>query len=583
METAWLQFQLTTGGGALPVSGASVTVTDPESGEYRVLVSDASGQTGLLPLPAPDAALSLMPNPPERPYALYNASVRAAGYLPVEIEGIQLFGGMTSIEPVELEPAPAVRGQAEEVYRIPENALEEEEPRMPESVPEEVPPGRPPRILQEVIIPSEITVHLGRPNDSSARNVTVPFPEYIKNVASSEIYPTWPEAALRANILAQISFALNRVFTEWYRSRGYAFDITNSTAYDQAYVHGRNLFDSVSKITDEIFNNYLRRQGAQNPLFAEYCNGTTVTCAGLSQWGTVPLAQAGYSPIEILRRYYGSDVEIASTDRIEAIPSSYPGTPLKVGSSGTAVEILHTQLARIRKNYPAVPAPPPGNVYTEATAASVRAFQKIFQLTQDGVVGPATWNKISYLYAAVMRLAELDSENIPLPSEPPDTLLSEGSRGETVRLLQYFLRVISVYYDSVPAVAIDGIFGPRTREAVVAFQKTFQLQPDGIVGPATWRTLYDVFLGVANAAGLVVAYPGNYLREGSRGENVRLMQEYLRALHSEYDLPLIEADGIFGPRTRAAVVAFQQIAGIAADGIIGPDTWERIVAARLLL
>ena len=310
-----------------------------------------------------------------------------------------------------------------------------------------------------------------------------------------------------------------------------------------------------------------------------------MTCAGLSQWGTVPLAENGYSPLAILHRYYGSDIEIASTGRIEAVTDSYPGTPLRVGSRGNSVRTIHQQLARIRRNYPTISAPPSGDTYTEATASSVRIFQKVFNLTQDGVIGPATWNKISYVYTAVMRLAELDGESIPLPlpSSPPSTVLSEGSKGETVRLLQYFLRVVSVYYDAIPSVEIDGIFDPETHTAVLAFQKAFQLAQDGIVGADTWAMLYDVFLGVANTDGLVIAYPGSYLREGSKGENVRLMQEYLHALHREYNVPSIAADGIFGPKTRAAVSAFQKISGIAVDGIIGPDTWERIVAARLLL
>ena len=442
-----------------------------------------------------------------------------------------------------------------------------------------------PRAAAQVYVPEYITVHLGAPNDTSARNVTVSFRDYIKNVASSEIYPTWPEAALRANILAQITFAQNRIFTEWYPSQGYNFNITNNTAYDQYFVYGRNIFTNISRLVDELFDQYIRRRGAVNPIFAQYCNGTTVTCAGLSQWGTVSLANNGYTPLGILRYYYGDDIVIDTATVQRRITSSYPGSPLTIGSRGEDVRTIRTWLNRIRRNYPAIPAisTTGGDTYNAEMQRSVQAFQRIFNLTPDGIVGPTTWNKIAYIYVAVMRLAELDGEDIPLPTDRPSGTLRRGSSGETVRLAQYFLRVIALYDDEIPPIAIDGTFGPATENAVRTFQKMQGLTVDGIIGPATWNALYERFLGINQTTGLAVTYPGTPLRSGSRGDNVRVVQEYLNTLARAYPLPRVTVDGIYGPATENAVQAFQRLFGLTADGIVGPRTWERLVGARLLL
>ena len=442
-----------------------------------------------------------------------------------------------------------------------------------------------PRAASQVYVPEYITVHLGAPNDTSARNVTVSFRDYIKNVASSEIYPTWPEAALRANILAQITFAQNRIFTEWYPSRGYNFNITNNTAYDQYFVYGRNIFTNISRLVDELFDQYIRRRGAVNPIFAQYCNGTTVTCGGLSQWGTVALANNGYTPLGILRYYYGDDIVIDTATVQRRITSSYPGAPLTVGSRGEDVRTIRTWLNRIRRNYPAIPAisTTSGDTYNAEMQRSVWAFQRIFNLTPDGIVGPTTWNKIAYIYVAVMRLAELGGEDIPLPAERPSGILRRGSSGETVRLAQYFLRVIALYDDEIPPITIDGSFGPATENAVRAFQKMQGLTVDGIIGPATWNALYERFLGITQTTGLAVTYPGTPLRSGSRGDNVRVVQEYLNTLARAYPLPRVAVDGIYGPATENAVQAFQRLFGLTADGIVGPRTWERLVGTRLLL
>lgn len=348
-------------------------------------------------------------------------------------------------------------------------------------------------------VPQNITVHLGSPS-SNAANVTVPFSDYVKNVASSEIYPTWDESALRANILAIVSFALNRVYTEYYRSRGYDFEITSSTAYDQAFVNGRSYFENVSRLVDELFNDYLRRPNFVEPLAAKFCNGTTVTCEGLSQWGSQNLAQQGYTFDRILRSYYG-DVEIVRNAPIRGITTSYPGTPLRRGSTGPNVVVIQTALNRISQNYPAIPKIPSADgIFGSRTEAAVTAFQRIFGLTADGIVGPGTWYEIVRLYTAVTRLSELRSQGQQFYNinwSPPGAL-TVGDSGEKVRLLQYMLSVLSAHISSIPPLNIDGIYGPATRAAVLAAQRRFGLPETGTVGAQTWDEIYDQYAGIEN-------------------------------------------------------------------------------------
>ena len=354
------------------------------------------------------------------------------------------------------------------------------------------------RVLRQVVIPDPITVHLGAP-DAYAANVQVPFLEYIKNAVGSEIYPTWPEAALKANIYAVMTFALNRVYTEWYRSKGYDFDITNNTAYDQYYVPGRPIYDSISKAVDELYGEYVRRQGQYAPYFTAFCNGSTVTCPGLSQWGTVSLAEQGYTSMQILRYYYPNDIGIAKTNIVTNALASYPGTALRQGSSGLDVQTVQAWLNRIRRNYPAIPAiTDPTGTFGESTKAAVTEFQRDFDLTPDGIVGKTTWYKLSGVYTAVARLAELDSEgtSLGIGTVPPGSVLRQGSAGQDVVTLQYLLDVISRYDPSVPAPVQDGVFGGGTKQAVIAFQRRKGLTPDGIVGARTWQALYDTYLGI---------------------------------------------------------------------------------------
>jgi peptidoglycan hydrolase-like protein with peptidoglycan-binding domain len=348
-------------------------------------------------------------------------------------------------------------------------------------------------------VPQNITVHLGPPS-SNAANVTVSFQDYVKNVASSEIYPTWEESALRANILAIVSFALNRVYTEFYRSRGYDFDITSSTAYDQYFVNGRSYFENVSELVDELFNDYLRRPGFVEPLAAKFCNGTTVTCEGLSQWGSQNLAQQGLNTTQILRNYYGN-VETVLNAPIRGITSSYPGAPLRQGSSGPNVVVIQVALNRIAQDYPAIPKiAVVDGIFGPRTEATVRAFQEIFGLSPDGIVGPATWYQIVRLYTAVTDLAELRSEGqrfYAINWNPPNAL-RVGSSGEQVSFLQYMLAIMAEFIPEIPPIAVDGIYGTATRAAVLAAQRRFRLPETGIVDAETWNEIYDQYSGIEN-------------------------------------------------------------------------------------
>ncbi len=434
-------------------------------------------------------------------------------------------------------------------------------------------------------IPSTITVHLGSP-DSSAENVTVSFADYIKNVASSEIYPTWPDNAIRANIYAEISYALNRIYTEWYRSRGYNFDITNSTAYDQSFVKNRDIFENISQIVDEIFNDYLKRQGNLEPLFAAFCDGREVICDGLSQWGSVDLANQGYTPYDILTYYYGDDIEIVRNAPIQNIRETYPGTPLRLGSSGQAVQVIQTQLNRISRDYPSIPKIPSNDgVFGAETENAVREFQEIFNLTVDGIIGKATWYRIKYIYVAVSNLAELNSEGILLADIPKQFAgdIRLGNQGDPVRVLQYYLALIAAYNNAIPAPAIDGIFGSGTLAAVNSFQTEYGLTQTGVVDETTWNKLLDVYLGIIESnppdfqVSEPIPYPGTPIRVGSSGDSVRVLQERLSYI-SQFltNVPNVEVTGTFGQQTLNSVNAFAEEKGVVPRGFVGPVLWDLI-------
>ncbi len=432
-------------------------------------------------------------------------------------------------------------------------------------------------------IPETITVHLGTP-DSSAPNVTVDFASYIKNVASSEIFPTWPESALRANIYAITSFALNRIYTEWYRARGYDFDITATTQYDQKFINGREYFQNISYLVDELFNDYVSRQGAVEPLFTAFCNGTTVTCSGLSQWGTVTLANQGLTPYEILQYYYGDDIDIVKNAPVKTAMPSYPGIELKLGLAGNDVRTLQIYLNRISGNYPAIPKIPAADgIFDAATEAAVTKFQEVFGLDPNGVVDSATWYRIAYIYTSVKRIAELDSEGVRY--EEIENKYTEdlkiGMQSIEVSMLQYYLAVIGAYYEAVQPVEITGYFGENTERSVKSFQRVFGLPQTGEVDRATRNDLYRAYQGIVESVPpkytAVALYPGTVLREGDSGESVRIIQEYLTLINRTYpNIPAVNNTGYFGPVTKRSVIEFQKQFGINPSGLIGAVTWDKI-------
>ena len=433
----------------------------------------------------------------------------------------------------------------------------------------------------EMFIPETITVHLGLP-DSDAANVTIPYIRYLENVASSEIYPTWPESALRANIYAINTYALNRIYTEWYRSRGYPFDITSTTQYDQAFVYGRETFENISQLAGELVRSYVRRQGTVEPMFTAFCDGSRTTCAGLSQWGTVGLANQGLVPYEILQYYYGNDIDIVRAPEIRAATPSYPGIPQENGMVGNDVQTIQIQLNRISQNFPAIPKVATDGIYDSRTADAVRVFQEVFSLDPSGIVNEATWYRLSYIYTSVKRLAELQSEGLSfeeIQRNFPD-VLREGDYGNAVRSFQYYLAVVAAYYNSVIPIRISGEYNAETAASVRSFQQTYGLPQTGIADRRTWNDLYRAYRGILDSqppTDCARLYPNEVLREGVRSENVRILQQYLTFI-AQYDnnIQPVSDTGYFGPLTKAAVQAFQREYGLTANGQVGAVTWDAV-------
>ncbi len=434
-------------------------------------------------------------------------------------------------------------------------------------------------------IPEFITVHLGPP-DSDAPNVTVPFADYIANVASSEIYPTWPENSIRANIYAQTSFALNRIYTEYYRTRGYDFDITNSITIDQSFVNGRDIFENVNSLARELFTSYISRQGFVEPLYAQYCDGVELQCNGLSQWGTVELAEQGYTPYEILTYYYGDNIDIINDAPVRGQTATLPSYPLQNGSTGDDVRTLQIRLNRISDNFSAIPKiNPPFGIFSFDTEEAVKEFQRAFSLTPDGIVGAKTWYTIQQIYNSVKRLNDLNSEGLSISevTQQFPGVLEQGNNNAGVSALQYYLTYLSDFYTTIPRLAIDGIFGQTTADAVRAAQRTFGLTPDGVVGEETWRAIYNAYIGIVSTIprqyteGNTVPFPGVFLRLGVEDDSVRLLQEYLNYI-SRYipEIPAVNPTGYFGNRTQDAVIAFQNYYGVNPSGIVGPVVWGGI-------
>ena len=437
-------------------------------------------------------------------------------------------------------------------------------------------------------IPENIVIHLGPP-DSDAMNVTENFADYIKNVASSEIYPTWPREAIIANVLAEISVALNRVYTEYYRSSGYDFDITSSIAQDQSYVYQRNIFTNVSEIVDEIFNSYLKRPEFIEPLYATFCDGIEGTCNGLSQWGSVDLANQGLTAFEILKRYYGENLELVENVEVSNVNGSAPPVALREGDTGRDVELIQRKLNRISVNYPGIPKIyPTDGFFDSSTTEAVKKFQEVFDLTPDGIVGKSTWYRIQFIYNAVKRLASLNSEGLRLNdiSTKFPSVLKLGDSSSGVLTVQYYLAYISTYIPSVLDTAIDGTFGEETRNSVLSFQKAYGLEETGVVNRAVWDEIENVYYSLLRvmpyefSAGDPLPFPGRVLRVGIEGNDVRALQEYLNFIANSYpEIPKISVDGVYGQSTAAAVSAFVNLFGLPGNPErVSAQDWNAIVS-----
>lgn len=409
-EIGRLLVSVTSSVGFIPIKNATVKIyaerqsTDQERVLVETLNTNESGQTDRVDLPTPPRSLSQEPSE-IRPYAEYDMEISAEGYEPVSITGSEVMSDELAVQNVEMNPIEEPNLVQSDIL-IPDHTLYGEyEAKIPEEEIKEVNESGE-IVLSRVVIPEYVVVHDGRPEDRSAKNYYVRYKDYIKNVASSEIYSTWPEQAIYANVLCIMSFTLNRVYTEFYRGKGYDFTITSNTAFDQKWIYGRNIYENISYVVDSIFNNYLSRPGVTQPIFTSYCDGNRVTCKGLSQWGSKYLADQGYSAIEIIRYYYGNDMFINSTNYISGIPSSYPGYDLTVGSRGAKVLQMQQQLNRIAQNYPAIPKIAADGIFGVNTKRAVQTFQGIFLLPQSGIVDYPTWYQISNVYVAVTRIAE---------------------------------------------------------------------------------------------------------------------------------------------------------------------------------
>ena len=437
------------------------------------------------------------------------------------------------------------------------------------------------------VVPTEITVHIGSPEEAG-KTITVPFPEYIKNVASNEIYPSWPADAIKANILAQISFALNRVYNEWYPSQGYNFDITSSPAYDQTFKEDSQFFENISQIVDDIFNNYIVKGDQVQPLFAAYCDGINTTCDGLSQWGSVELARQGLSPTEILKRYYGNDIRIIYNAPVSPNIPSYPGFPFRLGSAGNYVRQLKVQLNRISNNYPAIPKIEEENIFfTTDMEESVKAFQEIFDLPVTGTVDKATWYEVKYLYNAVKKVANLASEGISIEEVEFSygETLQLGETGPYIRPLNYLLNFLSYFNQDIPKLNLSGEeFTENTKEMVIAFQTSNNIEANGIVDKNTWNALvtdYNQTKGLIPEEYLYYEdklYPGIFLSLGMTGDDILNLQNFLYIIcEKTHQIPGVRVNGTFDELTEESIKAIQKRYNLPENGVVGPATWQKII------
>lgn len=436
------------------------------------------------------------------------------------------------------------------------------------------------------VVPETITVHLGEPDEAS-KNITIPFVDYIKNVASSEIYPTWPTDAIKANILAIISFTLNRIYNEWYRSKGYNFDITSSPKYDQAYTEDREIYENVGTIVKDIFNNYVVKEGQVQPYFTKYCDGKNTMCDGLSQWGTVALANENKDPLEIIQYYYGDDAYIKYNVPVGDTTMGYPGYINKQGSAGNPVRAIQRDLNRIRLNYPAIPAITDTlGVYNKETEDAVKVFQEIFVLPVTGEVDKATWYKIKYVYNSVKRLADLYSEGI---SQEEANFIYEdeleyGDTGIQVQFVHYYLDAVSYVDADIPHLKTNSVYDNNTRTMVMAFQKKYNLPVTGKFNYLDWKTLEEVYNKILNdfpseyMEYVQELYPNYFLSKGVTGEDVKRYQRFLLEIcRKTGNIPGVRVNGVFDKLTEDSVKKLQTDYGFEVNGIVGPLLWRKTI------
>ncbi len=600
MSTGSLKIQTSIVGGAVPLENVSYAIKNKNGEILHSGLTGENGESEVYSLETIQKFFSQNPNVRSQPYALYDVMLRKPGFRNVNKIDLQIFDGILTNLVINMQPLVSGEDDTGEDFVTPPQTVSLPTTSLGQVgtniVVGELRDGTSPIILPSVVVPDYITVHLGTPSNTSAIDLRVKFIDYVKNVACSEIYPTWPQNSLITNINVIVTFALNRIYTEWYRARGFAYDITSSTTVDMAYVVNREIFQNVAELVDTFFNVYAYRQGFRNPYFTEFCNGTTATCNGLSQWGTVTDANNGLTPLQILRKYYPDDIDLTVAPS-GVVQGSYPGVPLRLGSTGFSVSRIQQLLNRIRGNYPLIPAiSVVDGVFNEETENAVKVFQKTFNLTNDGIVGISTWNKISQIFSAVTGLSELngEGERIGLSPTPPTVVVKEGSRGADVTQLQFILDYIAQAYPDIDPPVIDSRFGESTKIAVESFQRRFGLTVDGIVGPTTWQKLYQVFKAVEDSIPSSVVppiipdvpdttppattWPGEFFKLGSRGEDVRTIQSMLNNARKTYSaIPAVDEDGIFGPRTEEAVKVFQLFDGLDTDGIVGPKTWDALV------
>lgn len=436
------------------------------------------------------------------------------------------------------------------------------------------------------VVPNNITVHLGPPNQD-AKEITIPFTQYIANVASSEIYPTWPENALIANIYAIISFAMNRIYNEWYRSKGYNFDITSSPIYDQTYTENRSIYENINNIVEEIFDNYVVKNGQVQPYFTKYCDGRKTTCDGLSQWGTVSLANAGKTPLQILRNYYGQDIKIKYDAPVGDNTQGYPGYEIGPGSAGNQVLAIQRDLRRIKMNYPAIPAIENTlGMYEQSTTDAVKKFQEIFNLPVTGIVNKATWYKIKYIYTSVKKLADLSSEGLS-PDEVTFLYTDQigyGEKGLGVEYFHYYLSNIAFLDNDIPHLPLGSIYDDNTVTMLKAFQKKYNLKETGVLTYVDWQVLknaYDSILKQVPSEYYDYAmdlYPNYFLSKGMTGKDITRLQRYLLAI-CRYDksIPGVRVNGEFDDLTESSIKKLQYDNGYEMTGIVGPLLWQKIV------